>query len=430
MAQSGMNRRLAGWLKARLAELGLEEVQDFRRRQGRRWKLPVLLQTALVGLMAGCQSLTQLEWLTEDMSIAIRRMLGIGRRVADTTLRDTLVQLCPTQLRARLHAAVRAAHRRRALAPVGLPFGVLAMDGKATALPAWDSRYASRTVHEESGRAFGLLRTITCALVSAAGKPCVDAIPLLDGDNEVGAFGRCFEAVLRAFSPLFHLVTYDAGATSEENAQSVVDAGKAYLLRLKDERRFMTKAAMGWLASLGAEAALASTTDVLSKSSEEYVVRRLFLCRVRRWGICTVWAHAQTFVRVQSQRVLKGRVTAEENRYYAASLEQDALTPAQWLSVVRHHWGVENNCHNTFDSIFREDDKPWIETSPRGALAVLLLRRIAYTLLTLFKHRTLRSEDNRLLPWRRLMKRLYNALVSATPEQLLGLRDRAAVAAS
>jgi hypothetical protein len=51
------------------------------------------------------------------------------------------------------------------------------------------------------------------------------------------------------------------------------------------------------------------------------------------------------------------------------------------LRVVRLHWGVENNGHNSFDTVFVEDDKPWIEDCPQGALAVLLLRRIAYNLL-------------------------------------------------
>jgi hypothetical protein len=82
------------------------------------------------------------------------------------------------------------------------------------------------------------------------------------------------------------------------------------------------------------------------------------------------------------------------------------------------------NCHHTFDAVFREDDHPWIEMAPAGTLAVLLLRRIAYTLLTLFRSRTQRSDEARAVPWRRLIRSLYLALVSATAEQLDGLRGR------
>jgi hypothetical protein len=74
----------------------------------------------------------------------------------------------------------------------------------------------------------------------------------------------------------------------------------------------------------------------------------------------------------------------------AASIEH---TGEQWLSLVRHHWGVENNCHNTFDAMFHEDDKPRIELNPQGTVVMMLLRRISYTLLTLFRAKTQHSDE-------------------------------------
>jgi len=75
--------------------------------------------------------------------------------VPDTTLRQTLIRVEPDELRARLYAQVKTAHRRKALSPVGLPFGQVAVDGRTTALPdvaeqdapkgsdvAWADRYA------------------------------------------------------------------------------------------------------------------------------------------------------------------------------------------------------------------------------------------------------------------------------------------------
>jgi hypothetical protein len=111
-------------------------------------------------------------------------------------------------------------------------------------------------------------------------------------------------------------------------------------------------------------------------------------------------------------------------------LPETALSPKQWLHVVRAHWGVENNCHNTFDTVFEEDDHPWIESSPKGALAVALLRRLAYNLLTLFRSVTQRSEDKRAEPWRDLVAAVYDALISTTHEQLRALRLRNAATAS
>ncbi len=125
---------MVGLLHARLPELGLEAVADPRAREGR-WSLAQILRATLVGFMAGCKSLWESEQLTAGLSAAARRQLGLPRRLADTTARDALCQVSLDELRAVLHRAVRAAWRRKALEPVGLPISVLALDGKVTALP-------------------------------------------------------------------------------------------------------------------------------------------------------------------------------------------------------------------------------------------------------------------------------------------------------
>jgi hypothetical protein len=128
-------RRLAGLLAVRLPDLDLDAVPDPRAREGR-WSLGQILRATLVGVMAGCKSLWETEDLTDRLSTPMRRLLRLPRRLADTTMRDAL---CRPELvgglRTALHRAVHAAWRRKALAPTGLPIGVLALDGKVTALP-------------------------------------------------------------------------------------------------------------------------------------------------------------------------------------------------------------------------------------------------------------------------------------------------------
>ena len=52
-----MTRRIVGLLNARRGESGLWRVRDPRKPQGKRWKrLQVLLEAALVGIVAGCKS--------------------------------------------------------------------------------------------------------------------------------------------------------------------------------------------------------------------------------------------------------------------------------------------------------------------------------------------------------------------------------------
>jgi hypothetical protein len=97
------------------------------------------------------------------------------------------------------------------------------------------------------------------------------------------------------------------------------------------------------------------------------------------------------------------------------------------LLLVRSHWGVESN-HHTLDTAFAEDDRPWIEADANGMLAVLLLllRRIAYTLLALYRAVTLRSDEHRAMRWKTLLQSVRDALIAATEEQLAGLRELAA----
>jgi hypothetical protein len=92
--------------------------------------------------------------------------------------------------------------------------------------------------------------------------------------------------------------------------------------------------------------------------------------------------------------------------------------------MVRRHWGVENDCHHTWDTVFEEDDRPWIEKSPQGMVVVMLLRRIAYNMLALFRAVTQRSEERRRTPWRDILRWLYHAVIAATTADVEGLRAR------
>jgi hypothetical protein len=112
-----MNRRLYGLLTKRLDEAQLDDVRDPRDARGKRWKFSTLLRAVLGGLLAGAQSLADVEAQSARLSRPLRRLLGVQRRVADTTLRDALCSLEPDELRKPLRALVRAAQRRKSHRP-------------------------------------------------------------------------------------------------------------------------------------------------------------------------------------------------------------------------------------------------------------------------------------------------------------------------
>jgi hypothetical protein len=409
------DQRIARFLKKNIPGLRFNKVDDPRASRGRRWALDALLTTTVVGLLAGAKSLLDVEKMTTELSTPLLRMLGIRRRLPDTTARNVLCALEPSELRSVLYTQVRAAHRRKALEPASLPFGVLAMDGKGTALPSCDDKYAQRQSAEQ-GALVGVLRTMTAALVSSRAKVCVDASPIPAVTNEMGHFATALDEVHAAYGSirLFQLVTYDSGACSRANAQHVRSKGLDYFFALKGTQPTLEAEAHRLLAQR-----ISSTADAMSEDvrNGHVVVRRVYL--TEEMAGYDDWDHLQTVLRVESETLdANGKRITGDERYFLCSFPRSRLTDEQWLLVARLHWGVENNVHNTLDTVLHEDDHPWIESAPKGALVVALLRRIALNLLVLFRSVTQRSTERRAIPWRDLVRNFWLALVRIRSDDL------------
>jgi hypothetical protein len=152
------------------------------------------------------------------------------------------------------------------------------------------------------------------------------------------------------------------------------------------------------------------------------VVRRIYLGEAT--DAPEGWDHLRTVIRIESETCdARGQQLAHENRYFICSLARDRLTAEQWMRIIRAHWGVETT-HQILDTALLEDDHPWIESNPRAAYALAVLRRIAYPMLALFRSVTQRSELRRAVPWKHLLQDLFVTLVTLCAEHLAGLRRR------
>lgn len=67
--------------------------------------------------------------------------------------------------------------------------------------------------------------------------------------------------------------------------------------------------------------------------------------------------YARSLIVVRSQRTIKqSGVSSGESRYYLSSREAGEHTAAQWLGLIRGHWGgVENRNHWRRDALMGED---------------------------------------------------------------------------
>ena len=209
---------------------------------------------------------------------------------------------------------------------------------------------------------------------------------------------------------------YDAGACSEANARGTRALGLHYVMQLTagqpnlfaEAKRILPLAPVH-VFETGAKSARVRYTVRLTEGMAAFLD----------------WDHLKTVVHVHRDTLRPdGSVVPGGDRYFASSLASIALSAEGWATLIRARWGVENNCHHTFDTAFAEDERVWFSADPTGALNIILLRRLAYNAMTLLRARTLRGESTRMMPWKDLIRWVYNALIAATQATIGGLRTR------
>jgi predicted transposase YbfD/YdcC len=136
------------------------------------------------------------------------------------------------------------------------------------------------------------------------------------------------------------------------------------------------------------------------------------------------WSHIKQGFR-EERRVIhddSNRKDTVGTRYFITNRLFPYLSSKDWLQTIRNHWQVENNGHCTLDVSMKEDKRPW-SRHPHVHLIIALLRRVAFNLLSLYRGVYQRGEENRRMPWRRLLTQVGTVWVSATEEDLLDRRE-------
>lgn len=289
---------------------------------------------------------------------------------------------------------------------------------------------APRQRHSEGGGASGLARTLSCTLVSSRAKPYLDAVPVPPRTNETGAFPVALQSLRDAYGPRlpFQVVAADAAQCTRANDALVCQTHQLdYLLRLKDSQPTLYAEARRLIGPHSRVAPHAESHEV-HKPYEQY--RRLYISS--EIAGYDGWEGLRTVLRVDRDKLHleTGELVHQGTRYFICCLPQDALSPKQWLQLIRCYWAVENEAHNSLDTAFAEDRRPWVTANPQGMVAILLLRRLAYNILALFRGGTLRSEENRKLSYHHLFRWIRNLLEAATDQDINGLRTRKWGAAS
>jgi predicted transposase YbfD/YdcC len=126
------------------------------------------------------------------------------------------------------------------------------------------------------------------------------------------------------------------------------------------------------------------------------------------------WTHLKQVWLVEKYSSNDHGKTDIEQRFFLTNLHPGRLTHAQVLTLVRLHWGVENDAFWSLDMQWREDSVPWCSSG--NAVEILsLMRLMAYNLVQLARKRSLRPRGphGHRVPsaaWRHVLRSMRDAL--------------------
>ncbi len=192
--------------------------------------------------------------------------------------------------------------------------------------------------------------------------------------NEITAIPR----LLAALDLTGALVTSDAMGCQREIAGQVVARGGDYVLAVKDNQPTLyAEVERLEEAALANEYTGASSHCVEERSHGRQELRACWaLTDLAGLGERPKWAGLRTVVVVVRERTVGGRNSCEKHYY----LSSRAMTVAEFLGVIRGHWGIENSLHWVLDVSFGED-RSRVRTD-HGPENFALLRRMAVSTLT------------------------------------------------
>lgn len=387
-----------------------EGVADPRLARGRQHRHRGLLNLLVLGFASGLATLRRIEELSVDLSGIARRVLGLARRVSDTTLYLLLASQALDGLRQTLVRQVKELWRGKRIRNDLFPLGVVAIDGKSVWTSTWKSIEGAKEAVGENGVVVSSLAMLNAALVSSSARPCLDLQLIREKSGESPAFREMVRRVADSFFTLFDVVTGDAGLMCRENVLVLRGLKKHFVLAVKGNQQKLFEYASNAFAKSGSPARL-TTTERRNGATITRTLHTLVVNDIEELGIYD----AQELWRVEQVTVSDAGERSSETRFFISSLLPKQLTPSEKLGLVRLHWGIENNRHWTMDAIFDEDDRQPCQLSRRSVEAGCWLRALAYNVVA-----TLRSEagpkDRRAQPWRRTAQLLRDLLVGSRLE--------------
>lgn len=206
-----------------------------------------------------------------------------------------------------------------------------------------------------------------------------------DKQNEIAAMAR----ILDLLDLEGHTITIDAMGTQREFARKIITKKGDYLFALKGNQGRLHKEAIDHfdfaLRHLNLKEAMKtggwSLHQERNRGHNRDTLCSLVATDKLGWmdsEIRDQWEGLRSLIVIENETTEcdTGRKRKPERRYYLSSLPADG---AKLRALIRAHWGIENNCHWTLDTCFKEDANQ--TSQPNAAKNLGTLRRIVLNLL-------------------------------------------------
>lgn len=357
------------------------------------WGFGYLMEVLVGGMLVGAKNLRDVETFSEIYD----------ERVPDSTLHDLMVQIVPSPLEVVIARQVKEAKAAHELDEYELPFTMVSVDGKHASISDAPVGDMSQKRTSASGESEYHNRVLRAMLVSSKVKPILGQRMIGSKTSEAPEFLPFIDRLRQLYGPgLLEVVRVDAGITSKENADGLVERGMDYFMAVKGNHGMLYDLMRAQLGPISEPDSVQVEID-----GKHRIERQLFRLSLQD-GIAA-WSHARQIFLVRSCTIdSKGVYSQLEERYFITSLTTDKLSHHHVFVAVRNHWALENNGNWRFDTLWNEDYAPWCN---RALQLVGLLRIFAYNTLARLMGRRLRSAKRRYLRWSDLADILRAALV-------------------
>lgn len=370
----------------------LSDLQDPRRRQGRRYPLITVVIVALMASICGADDALAFESWGNSREDWLKTFLDMpyGAPTQDVYL-EVLAALDPNEFGNLFRAWTELIllHLKRGKQDIGAEKKNVSIDGK-TSRRSYDRIKGKAAIHtvsawsRENGVVLGQVKTETKS-------------------NEITAIPE----LLHRLDLKNVTITIDAMGCQTEIANIISQRGGYFLLGVKNNQPKLhhnIETAFNYVdlckkrLAQGLELPLPSPTieayAEVDKGHGRLEERTIEICRSLDWlgDKLKEWPHITYFVRVRRKRtILSTGKTSDEVAYYIGShASMDAKTAAE---SIRGHWSIENNLHWVLDMAFGDDNARHRAGNTADNFAIL--RHFALNLIKADKTRKLGVANSR-----------------------------------